>query len=110
MRDNLIRIMDILDAIHQIERYQPSEYEKFLENELIQVWIIHHIQQIGEASAGIDSEFRSRYQSVPWRQIVDMRNLLVHQYFGVDLHEIWNALIFDIPTLKREIERILKEG
>ncbi|WP_219968338.1 DUF86 domain-containing protein [Methanospirillum stamsii] len=67
------------------------------------------MQEIGEASAGISSEFRKQNRSIPWRQIVDMRNLLVHQYFGVDLNEVWNAVISDIPFLKKEIEVILSD-
>lgn len=109
MRDDLTRIADILEAIHHIERYQPADFDEFLENELIQVWFIHYIQEIGEASAGVSSEFRKRNQSIPWRQIVDMRNLLVHQYFGVDLYEVWNAVVYDIPSLKKEIEGILSD-
>ena len=46
MRDDLTRISDILEAIHHIERYQPADFDEFLENELIQVWFIHYIQEI----------------------------------------------------------------
>jgi len=109
MRDDLTRLKDILDAINQIEKYKPPVFEDLISNELVQVWIIHHIQEIGEASAAISSELRSKEPQVPWRQIIDMRNLLVHQYFGVDPHEIWNAVISDIPTLKDAITRIINE-
>ncbi|WP_319578996.1 DUF86 domain-containing protein [uncultured Methanospirillum sp.] len=109
MRDDLSRLKDILEAIYQIEKYQPPIFEDLISNELVQIWIIHYIQEIGEASAGMSPGFRLQYPQIPWRQIIDMRNLLVHQYFGVDPHEVWNAVISDLPTLKASIVKIIDE-
>jgi uncharacterized protein with HEPN domain len=109
MRSNTERLRDILEAIGQIEKYVNAGEEAFRKDEMLQVWFVHHIQIIGEASANITAEFKAKYKSIPWRDIVDMRNILVHQYFGIDLGEIWDTLQIDIPEVKREITRVLSE-
>ncbi len=73
------------------------------------MWIIHHIQVIGEATAGFSRDLRERHTDIPWTDVVAMRNVLVHQYFGIDLEEVWNTVQDDLPRLKGKIEVILKE-
>jgi uncharacterized protein with HEPN domain len=85
LRDSGERLRDILDAISQIERYAVQGQAAFEQDELIQVWIFHHIQIIGEAASQLGREFHDSYPHIPWPQMVAMRNLLVHEYFGVDL-------------------------
>jgi len=74
---------------------------------MVQVWIIHHIQIIGEAARALSESFRARHPQVPWPQIVGMRNILVHDYFGIDLEEVWTVVARDLPVLQREVEAIL---
>lgn len=86
MRDEKERLKDILDAIEKIEKYGIKA--SFDEDELIQTWIVHHLQIIGEAAAKLDSLFYEKYPEIPWSQIIAMRNILVHDYFGIDLEEV----------------------
>ncbi len=109
MRSDTERLRDILLAIEQIEKYVEAGEEAFRKDEMLQVWFVHHIQIIGEASANVTPEFKEKYRSIPWQDIVDMRNILVHQYFGIDLTEVWDTLQIDIPEVKREIARVLRE-
>jgi uncharacterized protein with HEPN domain len=109
MRSDAERLRDILHAIGQIEKYVAAGEKAFREDEMLQVWFVHHIQIIGEASAKISPEFKEKHKSIPWQDIVDMRNILVHQYFGVDLSEIWDTIQIDIPEVKREISKVLGE-
>lgn len=74
------------------------------------VWVLYHIQIIGEAANGISSEFQEQHPGIPWKDIIAMRHLLVHQYFGIDLDEVWSTAIQDLPLLKQEISLILKHG
>ena len=83
MRDPQERLRDILDAIARIERYAARGREAFEQDELIQVWIVHHLQVIGEAAAQLGQNFHDAHPEVPWPQIVAMRNILVHKYVGV---------------------------
>jgi uncharacterized protein with HEPN domain len=109
MSQDLDRLQDILDAIEKIERYSSKGRERFDSDELVQTWIIHHIQIIGEAARRVSVELKARHTDIPWSQIIGMRNILVHDYFGVDLEEVWSTAMRDIPDLKRKIEAILQE-
>ena len=71
------------------------------QSELIQVWVLHHIQIIGEAASSLSGNFKKREVNIPWSDIVSMRNVLVHHYFGVDLELVWETAINDIPRLKQ---------
>lgn len=88
MRVDLERLRDILEAIARIERYAARGREVLERDELVQTWIIHHIQIIGEAARQLSDELRASRSEIPWAQIIAMRNILVHDYFGVDLEEI----------------------
>jgi len=68
---------------------------------------LYHIQITGEAANGISMEFQKSHPSIPWKDIIAMRHLLVHQYFGIDKDEVWNTARQDLPNPGQEIERIL---
>ncbi|WP_300223187.1 HepT-like ribonuclease domain-containing protein [Methanoregula sp.] len=69
----------------------PQANEEFFQSDLLQVWVLYHIQIIGEAANGISPEFQAQHQKIPWKDIISTRHLLVHQYFGIDLDEVWNT-------------------
>jgi len=101
--------LDIAEAIERIERYASKGREAFEDDELIQNWIIHHLQVIGEAARAISDELKDGHDEMPWQQIVGMRHILVHRYFEVDTDLIWSVVEDDVPVLKQQIELILKE-
>jgi uncharacterized protein with HEPN domain len=76
---------------------------------LIQIWIVHHLQIIPEATNALSSELTGRYPSVPWAQIVAFRNLVVHEYFRVSLNLVWAIVQNNLPPLKVTVEQILQE-
>jgi uncharacterized protein with HEPN domain len=102
-------LQDILDAITRIERYTAWGRETFEQDELVQVWVLYHIQLIGEAAAQLGKAFHEAHPKVPWPQIVAMRNLLIHRYFGVDLEEVWKTVEKDLPGLKQKIETLVRK-
>jgi uncharacterized protein with HEPN domain len=108
MRSPQERLLDILEAIARIERYVALGKARFLEDELIQVWMVHHLERIGEAAARLGREFQEAHPQVPWREMVAMRNLLVHEYFSVDLEEVWETAVRDLPILKAQIQTLLE--
>ena len=73
----------------------------------MQVWIVHHLQVIGEAAARLPPELRSASPGVPWKQVIGLRNVLVHAYFRVDPDEIWVVVDRDIPALREEVVALL---
>ncbi len=102
MRGDLERLQDILDAIEKIRVQSTHGEERFKSDELIQVWIAYHLQIIGEASSGLSDEIRRRHAETPWARIIGMRNILVHQYFGLNLEHLWNAAANDLRDPGRE--------
>ena len=108
MRTDTDLFWDIFDAIEAIEKYSSQGRERFVSDELIQVWIVHHLQIIGEACRAMPEKIQETEQSIPWKGIVGMRNILVHQYFSVDTDLLWETIINDLPILKKKIEKILR--
>jgi uncharacterized protein with HEPN domain len=91
------RLRDILEAIEAIERYAVQGREAFDRDELIRSWMVRHLAVIGEAAMQLGRDFHTVHSELPWVQIVGMRNILVHEYFGVDLDEIWGTVEQDLP-------------
>jgi uncharacterized protein with HEPN domain len=108
MRSERERLLDILEAIERIEKYADEGKERFEEDELIQTWIVHHITIIGEACRTLSDDFQATHASIPWADIVGMRNILVHHYFGIDTDAVWSVVQKDLPELKLNIQAILK--
>lgn len=68
---------------------------------------MHHILIIGEAASKLSDLFKKQYDEIPWSQIINMRNILVHEYFGIDEEEVWNTVTRDLPVLKEKIQEFL---
>jgi uncharacterized protein with HEPN domain len=98
MRLDRERLLDIIEAIEAIERYLPRNKQEFDANELVRVWCLRHIEIIGEAAAKLPRKCETKRRT-PWKQIVGMRNTLIHAYFDVDWNEVWAAISRDIQPL-----------
>ncbi|MGA2327116.1 MAG: HepT-like ribonuclease domain-containing protein [Bryobacteraceae bacterium] len=85
MRDDAGRLQDTLGAIDKVRDYVEKGREEFEHSELYQVWVVHHLQIVGEAARGLSSALRAANADVPWLDVIALRNLLVHEYFGIDL-------------------------
>jgi len=103
------RLRDIDEAIEKIEKYVSIGYQAFAEDERTQVWIIHHLQVIGEASNHLSDELTEQNPDIPWADIVGLRNILVHLYFGIDLTQVWETAELDMPVLKAKVREILQD-
>jgi uncharacterized protein with HEPN domain len=74
---------------------------------MLQVWVIHHLQVFGEAACGVSKPVQDRYPEVPWPQIVALPNILVHEYFGINMHQVWTMAQRDVPKLEEQVQTIL---
>jgi len=79
----------------------------FDQDEMIQTWMIRHLEVIGEAAGELSESTRALALHIPWSKIISMRNILAHEYFRVSLNEVWNAVERDVPGLRAAIEALL---
>jgi len=109
-RDLHAYIEDILASIDKIEQYTGSLDERsFLENTQAQDAVLRRLEVMGEAVKNIPESFRSRYPEIPWRNIAGLRDVLIHQYFGVNLHRTWLVVREDLPALKNKLIRVYQD-
>jgi uncharacterized protein with HEPN domain len=106
MRNARELLADILEAIQHIEKYTGEGRERFDADELVQTWVIRHLQIIGEAARKLPSEITEKYPEVPWSKIIGMRHILTHDYFDIDQEVVWAVVENDLPELKRQVEAI----
>src|ERR1700722_6140540 len=103
-RDWTFRIKDILQSINKIEHYtQNMTISEFKKNELVIDGVIRNFEIIGEASNNVPIVIQNANSHIPWRRIIGLRNVLIHEYFGVDVNAVWQAISNDLPTLKQQL-------
>ena len=101
------RLADILEAIDNIERYAVRGHDAFERDELVQVWVLHHLRVIGEAVRVVKPQLAGAHPDIPWSSIVGMRNILVHHYFAVDTDLIWRVVENELAPLKQSVATLL---
>ncbi|PIU10118.1 hypothetical protein COT30_00890 [Candidatus Micrarchaeota archaeon CG08_land_8_20_14_0_20_49_17] len=107
--EDRVYLKHILDAISTIEQYVgSSSYDEFLGNRLLQDGVIRQIQIIGEASKKLSSELKQKYPQIPWKDIVGMRDKIVHDYLGVDPEVVWKTISGNIPEFKKEVSLLME--
>ena len=111
MRGNLgdkVRLQHIYDAILEIESYVTNkEFSDFVTNSMMRFACIKQMEIIGEASNHISDDTKARFSKIEWSQIIGMRNVFVHEYFGVDSSLVWEIIKDDVPDLKFKIEEVI---
>ena len=109
-RDMRLYIQDILESIEAIEEYvQSTTEEQFYRNRQVQDAVLRRLEIIGEAVKNLDEDFRNRYPEIPWKKVAGLRDVLIHEYFGVSLKRVWRVIKIDLVDLKLQISRIWEE-
>ena len=108
MKDDQVYLRHILDAIEKIETYLTGQtYESFSNNNMIIDAVVRELEIIGEATNHLSDLLRESHPEIPWRDAIDMRNILIHEYFGVRTHLVWSTCKEDLPKLKKLIDDLL---
>jgi uncharacterized protein with HEPN domain len=109
-RDYSLFLKDIIQAMEAIEKFvEGMEFEELVEDDKTSSAVIRKFEILGEAARNIPDWMREKYPLIPWKRMVGMRDRLIHGYFGIDYELVWDAIKFEIPRIKLELEKILKE-
>ena len=99
----------ILESIDLINSYTSNiSKDDFFRSPQIQDAVIRRLEIIGEATKNISTGIRKEYPEVPWRELAGMRDILIHQYFGIDLELTWSTVKENLPGLKRQLSRVVE--
>ncbi len=106
MKSDKLYIGHIVDAISAIEEYiLDMNYDDFSKDRKTQDAVLRKLEVVGEASKRLSDELTKSLPEIPWKDIVGMRNKLIHDYFGVDLEEVWKTIKEDVSVLKSALEK-----
>lgn len=110
-KDPFVFIHHIDDAITSIEAYKQDvkTYEEFVSDTKTQDAIIRKLEIVGEAMNHIDESFLSKYPNIDWKGPINLRNIISHEYFNLNLKTIWKIFNEELPTLKSQVKEILKD-
>ncbi len=109
-RDVRLFLLDMLESIAKIERYIDSlDKAAFVANDMALDAVTRNLEIIGEAARQIPETLRERYPLVPWRRVVGLRNVVIHQYFAVDPDIIWTIATQQLPELKTLLQTMLRD-
>ena len=106
-KDPRVYMAQILERIDRILTFTEAGREAFFENPLFQDAVIRNFEVIGEAAKRVPDEYRNSYPMIPWRGLSSLRDVLIHQYEGVSLEEVWRIVQNELPSLRQANSSIL---
>ncbi len=92
----------------KIQQYTHGmSYETFIANNMVVDAVIRNLEIIGEASKNIPADIQEKHPEVPWKRMIGLRNIMIHEYFGVDLRIVWKIVTSNLPETRSAIEAML---
>ncbi len=104
--DDRVRVFDMLQACDRIMEYTGGGEAAFMASPLRQDAVFMNLAIMGEAAGKLSAASRQALDDVPWRTIIGMRNVLIHEYGGIDLEIIWRVIEKDIPVLQDRLRTL----
>ncbi len=110
-RDYRVYLQDVLEAVANVGEFVgPMSRHEFEGDKKTLHAVVRNLEVIGEAVKGIPPDVRSRHPQVPWQRIAGLRDILIHQYFGIDIDIVWDIVQNKLPELKAQVQAILDEA
>ena len=106
MRTDRLRLLDAIEQIELISSFSEGGREAFFSDLIVQSAILHRLALLGEACRGVSPELRESHPEIPWPQIVAFRNIVIHEYFGLDLELVWAIVAEHVPTLALQLNSV----
>ena len=109
MRDDRLYLIHITECIERIERYTAPGHDVFLCDTMMQDAVLRNLRVLSESTQRLSDPLKDQHSEVDWTSIAAFRNVVVHDYLGIDLEIIWEITQRDVPELKQGVERILSK-
>ncbi len=106
-KDPRVYLAHILECIEKVQRFTAEGKSRFLRDVMVQDAVVRNLEVIGEAAKRIEDPYRTAHPEIPWRALGGMRDVLIHQYEGVDPEKVWAIVEQDLPPLKQAIAALL---
>jgi len=107
-KDDAVRLRHMLDAAKEATSFVRNKTRKSFDTDRqLVLSLVKAIEIIGEAAANVTTKCREEFPRIPWRDIVSMRNRLIHAYFDINLDILWKTVDEDLPPLIAELEKIV---
>jgi len=111
LRNPNLYLIDIKEAIDKIQEYTKDlSFDEFSKNSEKIDAVVRNLEIIGEAVKNIPKELKQKHKEINWQDIVDMRNIITHEYFGIDTEIVWKTIKESLPTLENKVNDILKKA
>lgn len=108
MKDDRAYLIHILECIRRIEHHRRAGRRKFLNSTTIQDAVLRNLQTLAESTQRLSEERKALQPQIPWAEIAGFRNVLVHNYLGIDLETIWGIMTDEVAELKIAVQTILE--
>ena len=108
MKDDRLYLIHLFECIGKIESYMAGlDYNEFMRNTLVQDAVLRNLQILAESTQRLSKNFKANHPEIEWYKIAGLRNILVHDYLGIDFETVWVAVVDKLPELKTVVEQEL---
>ncbi len=110
MKDDRLYLIHMSECLESIMEYTAEGREAFMNSRRTQDAVIRNFEVMGEAAKHLSEPFKLSHEEVPWKQVAGFRDVLIHDYIGVDIEQVWSAVDRNLPEFAKQISKLLEEA